>query len=58
MNYYDKFNSFMTINGIQEKLENRYHIDETNIALDNNPTKVVCDSNHQAITSPRGQNVA
>ena len=59
MNYYDKLNSFMTINGIQEKLENIYYIlDETNVALDHNPTKVVCESNHQAITSPRAQNVA
>ena len=35
-----------------------YYIDETNIALEHNPPKVVCQSNHQAITSARSQNVA
>ena len=58
MKYYDELNSFITIYGIQEKLENIYYIDETNIALEHNPSKVICQSKHQAITSARAQNVA
>ena len=49
----------MSSNGLHDKPENIYNIDETNISLEHNPPKVVCNkrSNAQAITSPRGQNV-
>ena len=58
MKYYDELKSFITIYGIQEKLENIYYIDETNIALEHNPPKVVYRKIHQAITSARAQKVA
>ena len=57
--YYDELNTLMTSNGLHDKPENIYNIDETYISLEHNPPKVVCNkgSNAQAVTSPRGQNV-
>ena len=59
--YYDELNTIMSSNGLHDKPENIYNIDETNISLEHNdnPPKVVFNrgSNAQAITSPRGQNV-
>ena len=57
--YYDELDNILTSNGLHDKPENIYNMDETNIPLEHNPPKVVCSkrSNPQAITSPKGQNV-
>ena len=47
----------MSSNGLHDKPENFFNIDDTNISLEHNPPMVVCNkvSNTQAVTYPRGQ---
>ena len=57
--YYDELDNILTSNGLHDKPENIYNMDETNIPLEHNPPKVVCSkrSNPQTITSTKDQNV-
>ena len=43
MKYYDELKLLMTTNDILDKPANIYNIDETSIALESNPLKVVCN---------------
>lgn len=58
-NYYKELGTILTNNGLRDKPQNIYNIDETGVSTEHNPPKVVCDSSikPQNITSTRSSTV-
>ncbi len=58
-NYYKELASVLTTNGLKDKPECIYNIDETGVNSEHSPPKIVCDKNTvpQNITSSRSSTV-
>ncbi|KAL5018324.1 hypothetical protein ScPMuIL_004046, partial [Solemya velum] len=57
--YYRELGTILTENGLHDKPQNIYNIDETGFSTEHSPSKILAENktNAQALTSPRSSNV-